>query len=60
MRKIKLLKNHEDATGLHKAGEELEVDVKTYDWLMSVYLEDRKRLVQRLNSVPFLEKTDDR
>lgn len=58
MRKIKLLKDHESPEGNFKAGEEIEVDVPTYNWLMSVYLEDRKKLVEQLNSVPKFLKGD--
>lgn len=61
VRKIKLLKDHEGPDGTFKAGEEIEVDVPTYNWLMQVYLEDRKRLVEQLNSIPnFKGDPDDR
>lgn len=39
--KITLLKDHESPQGKFKAGETIEVDEATYDWLMSVYLAER-------------------
>lgn len=48
MRKIKLMKDHETPEGRFKAGETIEVDVQTYDWLMSIYLAERKALVAQL------------
>lgn len=59
-RLIKLLKDHESPEGCFKAGETIEVDIGTYNWLMSVYLEDRKRLVEALDSVPFMKDDHDR
>ena len=56
MRKIKLLKDHEQDGQVHKAGETIEVPVPMYDWLMGVYLAERKALVQRLNEVPNFER----
>lgn len=50
MRKIKLMKNHEQDGKVYEAGETIEVDVKTYDWLMGVYLADRKALVAKLET----------
>lgn len=41
---ITLLKDHETPDGLKKAGETIEVSETEYDWLMSVYLQDRKEL----------------
>ena len=55
---IKLLKDHESPEGSFKAGETIEVDIGTYNWLMSVYLEERKRLVEALDSVPFKDDYD--
>lgn len=60
MRKIKLLKDHETPRGNFKAGETIDVDKATYDWLMSVYLQDRKELVAHLDTVPsFMKETND-
>jgi hypothetical protein len=56
MRKIKLLKDHECPEGFFKAGETIEVDEATYSWLMNVYLDERKALVQQLNAVPTFVK----
>lgn len=53
-----MLKDHECPEGFFKAGETIEVDIGTYNWLMQVYLEDRKRLVEQLNSVPDFMKGD--
>ena len=41
MRIIKLLKDHEQDGILHKAGTEIEVDLKTYDWLLALYVSER-------------------
>lgn len=57
-RQIKLLKDHESPEGCFKAGDTIEVDVGTYNWLMQIYLEDRKRLVEALRSVPNFMKDD--
>lgn len=43
---ITLLKDHETPTGSFKAGEVIEVDEATYNWLMSVYMAERKQLVE--------------
>lgn len=39
--KITLLKDHESPEGNFKAGETIEVDEATYNWLMSVYMAER-------------------
>lgn len=52
------MKDHESPDGKFKAGETIEVDTATYNWLMSVYLEERKQLVQRLDTVPSFLKGD--
>lgn len=49
MRKIKLMKDHETPEGRFKAGETIEVDETTYDWLMGIYLSERKALVAKLD-----------
>ena len=41
--KITLQKDHECPQGLFKAGETIEVDEATYDWLMSIYIADRQQ-----------------
>lgn len=52
MRLIKLLKDHEDVDGvLHKAGSEINVDLTTYDWLMQVYINERKQQVDEFKSI---------
>ena len=48
MREIKLLMDHEHAGKSYKAGETIEVDEATYDWLMDVYFEKRKQLVAKI------------
>ena len=53
MRKIKLLKDHEDETGtLHKAGETVEVSLRVYNYLTEVYVNERKLMVMNLARVP--------
>jgi hypothetical protein len=59
MRKIKLLKDHEQDGILFKAGETIEVSIETYNWLMSVYLDERKKLVQQLNEIKIFGDEDD-
>lgn len=59
MRKIKLLKDHEQDGVLYKAGETIEVSKGTYEWLMSVYLDERKKLVQSLNEIKLFGDNDD-
>ena len=59
MRKIKLLKDHEQDGILFKAGETIEVPLETYEWLMSVYLDERKKLVQSLNEIKLFGDNDD-
>lgn len=59
MRKIKLLKDHEQDGILFKAGETIEVSIETYTWLMSVYLDERKKLVQQLNEIKLFGDEDD-
>jgi hypothetical protein len=51
MKSIKLLKDHEHHGILHKAGEIIEVDDASYDWLMQVYLSERRKLVGQIKSV---------
>lgn len=46
MKKITLLKDLETPDGNHKAGEIVEVDDSTYDWLMSTYLAERQQQVE--------------
>lgn len=41
MKKITLLKDHESPEGNFRAGDTIEVNEETYDWLMSVYLSER-------------------
>jgi hypothetical protein len=48
MRTIKLMKDHETPEGRFKKGESIEVDEVTYDWLMGIYLEERKALVAQI------------
>lgn len=48
MRIIKLMKDHETPEGRFKAGESIEVDETTYNWLMDIYLSERKALVAQL------------
>ncbi len=59
MRKIKLLKDHEQDGVLYKAGETIEVSIETYQWLMSVYLDERKKLVRELNEIKIFGDEDD-
>lgn len=42
--KITLLKDHSTPEGYFKAGEEIDVDEATYDWLMGIYLSERQSL----------------
>jgi len=51
MRKIKLLKDHEQNGVLYKAGTTVEVDVKTYDWLLTVYVAEREAQLADLNRI---------
>lgn len=41
--KITLQKDHMSPEGTFKAGETIEVDEATYDWLMSIYLAERQQ-----------------
>lgn len=48
MMKITLQKDHMCPEGHFKAGEVIEVDKPTYDWLMSVYLAERAELTKTI------------
>lgn len=48
---ITLLKDHVTPTAHYKAGETIEVSEQTYDWLMSVYAEDRTREAELLKQI---------
>ena len=48
--KIRLLKDHETPQGTYKAGEEIDVDEATYDWLMGIYMSERLALNQELKA----------
>lgn len=51
MKQIKLLKDHEQSGKLYKAGEIIEVTDEAYDYLMAVYLSERRKLVGDLKKV---------
>lgn len=48
--KITLLKDHMCPEGHFKAGETIEVDEATYDWLMQVYLAERREQMNLLET----------
>lgn len=54
MKTIKLLKNHEQDGKFYLAGESIEVTDTIYQWLMDIYLVERKELVAKLNSIKVL------
>lgn len=50
MKKIKLMKNHEENGVTYKEGEVIEVSDDQYEWLMSVYMADRNAQVQDMKA----------
>ena len=60
--KIKLMEDHTQAGVEYKAGEEIEVDKATYDFIMGYYMSKREAEVLRQNRIaeelakPLVEK----
>lgn len=51
MKSIKLLKDHYQGDVLHKAGSIVEVTDQDFEYLMGVYLSERRKLVGDLKKV---------
>lgn len=52
--KIKLMKDHKHHGVKYKAGEEIEVTKEEYDFLVNVYVADRKQVIEKAQKI---EKT---